>query len=53
MKQKNTFFLEGKSLTLSWLHSNDEPRVQEWQQVKDQQSCISVFVAYPMIPSSN
>ena len=24
----------------------DEPRVQERQQVKDQQSCISIFVAY-------
>ena len=29
------------------------PRVQERQQVKDQQSCLSVFVAYPIIPSSN
>ena len=27
--------------------------VQERQQVKDQQSCISVFVAYLTIPSSN
>ena len=31
---------------LSWPQFNDEPRVQEKQQVKDQQSCISVFVAY-------
>ena len=38
---------------LSWLHFNDEPRIQEKQQLKDQQSCISVFVAYPTIPSSN
>ena len=38
---------------LSWLHFDDEPRVQEKQQVKGQQSCISVFVAYPTIPSSN
>ena len=38
---------------LSWLHFNDEPRVQEGQEVKDQQSCISAFVAYPIIPSSN
>ena len=30
---------------LSWPHFDDEPRVQEKQQVKDQQSCISVFVA--------
>ena len=37
----------------SWLHFNSEPRVQEKQQVKDQQSCISVFVAYATFPSSN
>ena len=28
---------------LSWLPFDDEPRVQDRQQVKDQQSCISVF----------
>ena len=38
---------------LSWLHFDDEPRVQERQQVKDQRSCVSVFVAYPTIISSN
>ena len=42
---------------LSWLHFDDEPRVQERvqerQQRKDQQFCISVFVAYTTIPSSN
>ena len=37
----------------SWLHFDDEPRVQERQQVKDQQFCIFIFVAYPAIPSSN
>ena len=37
----------------SWLHFDDEPRVQERQQVKNQQSCISVSVAYLAIPSSN
>ena len=31
---------------LSWLHFDNEPRVQERYQVKDQQSCISIFVAY-------
>ena len=36
---------------LSCLHFNDEPRFQEKQQVKGQQSCISVFAAYPTIPS--
>ena len=34
---------------LSWLHFDDEPRVQEKQAVQDQQSFISVFVAYPII----
>ena len=38
---------------LSWLHFDDEPRVQEKQQVKDQQSCIFVFVAYLTVPTSN
>ena len=38
---------------LSWPHFDDEPRVQEKQQVKDQQSCISVFVACLTNPSSN
>ena len=33
--QSNTYRKE-----LSWLHFGDEPRVQEKQQVKDQQSCI-------------
>ena len=30
---------------LTWLNFDDEQRVQERQQVKNQQSCISVFVA--------
>ena len=38
---------------LSWLHFDDEPRVQEKQQVKDAKSCILVFVACLTIPSSN
>ena len=38
---------------LSWLHFNNEPRFEERQQVKDQQSYISVSVAYPAIPSSD
>ena len=38
---------------LSWPHFDDEPRVQEKQQVKDQHSCIFVFVACLAIPSSN
>ena len=31
---------------LTWLHLDNDPRVQEGQQVKEQQPCISVFVAY-------
>ena len=38
---------------LSWLHFNDDPKLQERQQAKDQQTFIFVFVAYPTIPSSN
>ena len=37
---------------LSWLHFDHEPVFQVRQQVKDQQSCISAFVAYPTISSS-
>ena len=37
----------------TWPLFEDEPRVQEKQQVKDQQSCISVFVAFLTISSSN
>ena len=46
--QSNTYRTD-----LSWPHFDDEPRVQEKQQVKDQQSCISVFVACLTNPSSN
>ena len=38
---------------LSWPHFDDDPRVQEKQKMKDEQSCISVFVACLTIQSSN
>ena len=38
---------------LNWPHFINKPRVQEKQQVKDQQSCIFVFVACLTIPNSN
>ena len=38
---------------LTWLYFDNKPRVQERRQLKGQQPCISVFVAYPTIPSSN
>ena len=37
---------------LSWLHFDEEPRIQERQQVKDQQSYISVFVTLTFHNSS-
>ena len=37
---------------LSWLHLDDEPRVQERQQMVDQQSCKSIFVVYLTFPRS-
>ena len=46
--QSNTYRKES-----SWLRFDDKPRVQVKQQVKDQQSCISVFGAYPTNPISN
>ena len=48
MYQSNTYRKD-----LSWPHFNDAPRAQEKQQVKDQQSCILVFVVCVIIPSSN
>ena len=38
---------------LSWLRFDNERKGQERQQVKDQQSCIIIFVAYLTVPSSN
>ena len=38
---------------LSWAYFDDEPRVPERQQVKDQQSYISVSTAYLTYPSSS
>ena len=38
---------------LSWLNFDNEQRVREKEQVKDQQSYVFIFVAYPTIPSSN
>ena len=36
---------------LNWINSDNEPRVQERERVKDQQSWISIFVAYLTISS--
>ena len=46
--QSNTYRID-----LSWPHFENEPRVQEKEQVKDQQSCIFVVVACLTIPGSN
>ena len=50
---KNIYWSNPYRKDLSWPHFDDEPRVQEKQQVKDQHSCLFVFVAYLTIPSSN
>ena len=42
-----------KRKDLSWPHFDDDPRVQEEQQVQDQQPCIFVFVACLTISRSN
>ena len=46
--QSNTYIED-----LGWPHFDDEPKVQDKQQVKEQQSCIFVFVTCLTIPSSN
>ena len=51
--QMNIYQSNNYRKDLSWLHFNNEPRVQERQQVKDQHPFISVFVAYPTIPRGN
>ena len=45
--QSNTYTKD-----LNWLNFDDEPRVQERQQRKGQQSCISTFAAYTAVLSS-
>ena len=51
--QMNIYHSNTHRKDLSWLHFHDKPRVQERQQVKDQQFCIFIFVAYLTIPSNN
>ena len=50
---KNIYWSNTYWKDLSWPHFDNEPRVQEKQQVKDQQSSIFVFVVCLTIPSSN
>ena len=50
---KNIYPSNTYSKDLCWPHFNHEPRVQEKQQVKEQESCIFVFVACLTIPSSS
>ena len=40
--QSNTY-----EKTWKRLHFDNEPKVPERQEKKDEQSCISVFIAYP------
>ena len=50
---KNIYQSNTYKKDLSWPHFDDEPRVPENQQVKDQQSCTSAFVACLTVPNSN
>ena len=50
--QMNIYQSNAYRTDLSWLHFDNEPRVEQRQQVKDQKSCISVFVPYLKFPSS-
>ena len=49
--QMNIYKSNNYRKDLSWLHFDDEPQIQERQQGKDQQSCISAFVYYLTISS--
>ena len=51
--QTNTYQSNTYRKDINWPNFDNEPRVQEKQQVKDHQSRISVFVAYLTIPSIN
>ena len=50
---KNIFESNTYRKDLSWPHLNDEPTIQEKQQVKDQQSDIFIFVASLTIQSNS
>ena len=50
---KNIYHINTYRKDLTWQHFDDEPTVQEKQEVKDQQSCIFIFVACKTIPRSN
>ena len=50
---KNIYQSNAYRKDLSWPHLEDEARVKEKQQVKDQQSCIFAFVACLIISSIN
>ena len=52
LDQQNIYQNNTYRKDLSRPHLDNEPRVQEKQQVKDQQSCIFIFVACLTIPSS-
>ena len=50
---KNIYLSNNYKKDLSRPHFNDETRIQEKQQVKDQQYCKFIFVACLTVPSSN
>ena len=50
---KNIYLSNTYKNDLSRPYFNDETRIQEKQQVKDQQHCKFIFVACLTVPSSN
>ena len=50
---KNIYQSNNYRKDLCWPHFNEEARIQEKQQEKDQHSQIFVFVSFLTIPSSN
>ena len=51
--QMNIYQSSTNKKDLSWLHFDNEPGLQERQQMKDQQSYVSISVAYLTIPSTS
>ena len=50
--QMNNYQSDTYRNDLSWLQFTNEPRLQEWQHMKEQQSYIPVFASYVTFPSS-
>ena len=51
--QMNIYQSNTNRKDLSWIHFDDKPRLQERQNMKDQQSYVSISVAYLKISSTS